>query len=56
MSVGAIWRRRRLAREGEGAAARAEAAGPARELGLAVVVVAMVAATEAALACGPVNS
>jgi hypothetical protein len=55
-SVGAIRRRGRPAGEGEGAAAGAEAAGPAGELGSAAAAAAMAAATEAASARGPVNS
>jgi hypothetical protein len=55
-SIGAIWRRGRLAGEGEGAAAGVEAVGPAGELGLAVVAVAMVVAIEATLDRRPINS
>ena len=55
-SVRAIQQRRRPAREGEGAAARAGSARPARELGSAAAAAAIAAATEAASARGPVNS
>jgi hypothetical protein len=55
-SVGAIQRRGRPAREGEGAAARVEAAGPAGELRSTAAAAAIAAATEAVLACRPVNS
>ena len=55
-SVGAIRRRRRPAREREGAVAGAGVVGPAGELGSVVVAVAMVAATEAVIAYGLINS
>ena len=57
-SIRAIWQQRQLAREEEGAAARAEAeaAELARELRLAAVAAAIAVATKAVSACRPVNS
>jgi hypothetical protein len=58
MSVGAIQRRRRPAKEGEGAAARAGARAirPAGELGSAATAAAIAVATKVASTCGPINS
>ena len=55
-SIRAIWQQRQLAREGEEAAARAEAARLARELESAAAAAAIAVATEAVSACRPVNS